>query len=116
MLFRSMRKKLLGAEHPDTLTSMSNLALTYSNQGNLNEAEQLNVEVLDMRKKLLGAEHPHTLKSMSNLALTYSSQGKFNEAEQLNEQEKDDTWCRTSSHPHKHVKSSIDILKSGKFE
>ena len=28
-----MRKKLLGAEHPDTLTSMANLAIAYRNQG-----------------------------------------------------------------------------------
>ena len=81
-----MRGKLLGAEHPHTLTSMSDLALTYSNQGKWNKSEQLNVQVLDMRKKLLGAEHPDTLISMSNLALTYSDQGKWNEAEQLNVQ------------------------------
>jgi uncharacterized protein (DUF2164 family) len=66
-----MRKKLLGAEHPDTLTSMANLASTYRNQGRWNEAEQLEVQVMDMRKKLLGAEHPDTLTSMANLASTY---------------------------------------------
>ena len=81
-----MRKKLLGAEHPDTLTTMSNLASTYSNQGKWNEAEQLKVQVLDMRRKLLGAEHPDTLTSMSKLASTYSDQGKWNEAEHLNVQ------------------------------
>ena len=56
-----MRKKLLGAEHPHTFTSMGNLASTYVNQGRWNEAEQLEVQVMDMRKKLLGAEHPNTL-------------------------------------------------------
>ena len=39
-----MRKKLLGAEHPDTLSSMANLALTYRNKGRWNEAEQLQVQ------------------------------------------------------------------------
>ena len=34
-----MREKLLGAEHPVTLASMSSLALTYSNQGKWNEAD-----------------------------------------------------------------------------
>ena len=62
-----MRKKLLGAEHPDTFTSMGSLASTYHRQGKLNKAAQLEVQVLDMRKKLLGAEHPHTLISMGNL-------------------------------------------------
>ncbi|KAF8232634.1 hypothetical protein L208DRAFT_1561237, partial [Tricholoma matsutake] len=28
-----MRKRVLGAEHPDTLTSMANLLSMYSNQG-----------------------------------------------------------------------------------
>ena len=66
-----MKKKLLGAEHPDTLNSMGNLAVTYSNQGRWNEAEQLEVQVMEMRKKLLGAEHPDTPLSMENLAATY---------------------------------------------
>ena len=64
-----MRKKLLGAQHPDTLSSMGNP--TYCNQGRWNKAEQLNLQVMNMRKKLLGAEHPDTLSSMTNLAVTY---------------------------------------------
>ena len=78
-----MRKKLLGAEHPDTLNSMANLAITYRMQGRWNEAELLEVQVMDMRKKLLGAEHPDTLTSMASLAITYGNQGRWNEAEQL---------------------------------
>ena len=46
-----MRKKLLGAEHPDTLTSMANLAHTYKKQGRWNEAEQLQIQVMNIRKK-----------------------------------------------------------------
>ena len=55
-----------------TLLSMANLATIYSDLGNLKEAEELELQVLDMRKKLLGAEHPDTLLSMGNLARTYS--------------------------------------------
>ena len=47
-----MRKKLLGAEHPDTINSVENLASTYWKQGRLNEADKLKVQVEDMRKKL----------------------------------------------------------------
>ena len=78
-----MRKKLLGAEHPDTLTSMENLARTYADMGDLNQAEQLEVHVLNMKKKLLGEEHPDILESVANLATIYSRKGKWNEAEQL---------------------------------
>jgi hypothetical protein len=78
-----MRKKLLGAEHPDTISSIGNLASTYRNQGRLNEAEKLEVQVMVIRKKLLGAEHPDTLTSMGNLASTFINQGRLNEAEKL---------------------------------
>ena len=70
-----MRKKVLGAEHPDTLISMGNLASIYSSQGGWNEAEQLEVQVLDMRKKVLGAEHSDTLTSMGNQVYTWVREG-----------------------------------------
>ena len=78
-----MTKNLLGAEHPDTLHSMGNLAITYKNQGRWNEAEQLDINVMDVTEKLLGAEHPDTLSSTGNLASTYWNQGRWNEAEEL---------------------------------
>jgi tetratricopeptide (TPR) repeat protein len=78
-----LRKRLLGAEHPDTWTSMVNLADTYRQQGRWNEAEKLQVDVVDLRKRLLGAEHPDTLRSMANLAAIYHHQGRWNEAERL---------------------------------
>ena len=39
-----MTKKLLGAEQPDTLIAMANLASTYRNQGRWNKAEQLDIQ------------------------------------------------------------------------
>jgi hypothetical protein len=70
------QKKVLGAEHPDTLTSMANLASTYRNQGRWKEAEELEVQVIETRKRVLGEENPDTLTSMANLAWTYSNQGR----------------------------------------
>ena len=61
------RKRVLGAEHPSTLTSMTNLASTYWNQGRWTEAEELQVQVMETIKRVLGAEHPSTLTSMANL-------------------------------------------------
>ncbi|GAB1199720.1 hypothetical protein APSETT444_009077 [Aspergillus pseudonomiae] len=78
-----LRKPLLGPEHPDTLTSMANLASTYRDQGRWKEAEKLQLEVLELRKPLLGPEHPDTLTSMANLASTYRDQGRWKEAEKL---------------------------------
>ena len=76
-------KRMLGAEHPDTLTSMANLASTYRNQGRWKEAEDLDVQVMETFKRMLGEEQPSTLTSMSNLASTFWNQGRWKEAEDL---------------------------------
>jgi hypothetical protein len=61
---------VLGNEHPSTLTSIANLALTCENQGRWKEAEELEVQVMETFKRVLGAEHPDTLTTMNNLAFT----------------------------------------------
>ncbi|KAF4332557.1 kinesin light chain [Fusarium beomiforme] len=77
------RKAKIGADHPDTLTSMNNLAVTYGNQGRWKEAEKLEVQVMERRKAKIGADHPDTLTSMANLASIYRKQGRWKEAEKL---------------------------------
>ncbi|KAN0067668.1 hypothetical protein V8E54_014233 [Elaphomyces granulatus] len=67
------RKTVLGPKHPDTLTSMHNLASTYRKQGRWTEAEKLDVQVMETSKTVLGREHPDTLSSISNLAYGMSS-------------------------------------------
>jgi DNA polymerase III delta prime subunit len=77
------RKRVLGDEHPSTLISMTNLALTYKNQMRLKEAEELQVQVMQTMKRVLGDEHPSTLNSMANLAISYSMQKRHKESEEL---------------------------------
>jgi Tetratricopeptide repeat len=77
------RKRVLREEHPDTLTSMANLASTYQNQERWKETEELKVQVMETSLKVLGAEHPDTLISIDNLALTYRNQERWKEAEKL---------------------------------
>ena len=64
-----IRKRVLGEEHPDTLTSMANLASIYWNQGRWKEAEELNVQVMEIRRRVLGEGQSHTLTSVDNLTL-----------------------------------------------
>jgi tetratricopeptide (TPR) repeat protein len=71
----------LGCEHPDTLTSMNNLASIYYYQGKYADAEPLYKEALAGCQKALGLEHPDTLGSMNNPALLYKHQGKYADAE-----------------------------------
>jgi hypothetical protein len=53
--------RVLGDEHPSTLTSMANLASTYRNQGRWKEAEDLFAQVMETSSRMLGDEHPDTL-------------------------------------------------------
>jgi hypothetical protein len=76
-------RKVLGEEHPSTLTSMANLASTYRNQGRWTEAEQIEVQVMETSRKVLGEEHPDTLTSMNNLAFTMKELGREIEATNL---------------------------------
>ncbi|KAJ4267002.1 hypothetical protein NW762_003100 [Fusarium torreyae] len=78
-----LKTEVLGEEHPNTLTSMNNLASIYRNQGRWKQAEELEVDVMEIRKRVLGKEHPYTLTSMANLASTYNNQGRWKEAEEL---------------------------------
>jgi tetratricopeptide (TPR) repeat protein len=80
------RRKKLGADHPDTLTSMNNLAAAYLAAGRLDEALPLFEQTLAARRKKLGADHPDTLASMNNLAAAYRDAGRLDEALPLLEQ------------------------------
>jgi tetratricopeptide (TPR) repeat protein len=62
---------------------MANLAVTYYEQKRWEEAEKLELQVVEARKRVLGPEHPDTLTSMHNLAYTYMGQGRRREAKQL---------------------------------
>ena len=77
------RKRILGVEHPDTISAMAKLATTYQYLGKYAEAERLKIKVLDARNRILGVKHPHTIKAMGNLAETYQYLGKYREAEKL---------------------------------
>ena len=81
-----LRKTKLGEDHPDTLCSMHNLAVWYSEAGRRPEALQLTEQVVQLSKTKLGEDHPNTLSSMHALAVWYSEAGRRPEALQLTEQ------------------------------
>jgi Tetratricopeptide repeat len=58
------KKRVLGAEHPDTLTSMNNLACTWKSQGRVHEALALMEECVQFRRQTLGPHHPDTTTSL----------------------------------------------------
>lgn len=79
----SIREQLLGPDHPDTATSLNNLARLYQMRGRYEQAESLYVRALEIREEKLGPDHPRTAQSLHNLAELYHVQGKYEQAEPL---------------------------------
>ncbi|EED13534.1 kinesin, putative [Talaromyces stipitatus ATCC 10500] len=82
----TMHEKVLGAEHPDTLVSVSHLGLVLRRQVKYKEAEAMHRRAVTYHEKMLGAEHPNTLASISHLGLVLESQGKYKEADTMHQQ------------------------------
>ena len=61
------RKRVLGQEHPDILTSMANLAFTWKSQGRNLEAILLLKECFQLQTHKLGPQHPDTESSLETL-------------------------------------------------
>ncbi|HZM77933.1 MAG TPA: tetratricopeptide repeat protein [Candidatus Limnocylindrales bacterium] len=59
---------MLGADHPDTLTTRHNLARWRGQAGDPAGAAAAFAELLHDRLRVLGADHPHTLTTRHNLA------------------------------------------------
>ena len=68
-------ERLLGPDHPDTLTSRNNLAIAYRDAGRAAEAIELHERTLADMERLLGPDHPDTLASRNNLANAYRDAG-----------------------------------------
>jgi hypothetical protein len=83
---RATRSALLGADHPDTLQSMNNLAAGHCLAGKPDLALPLFEETLKLRTARLGTDHPDTLTSMNNLAVGYQAAGKPDLALPLHEE------------------------------
>ena len=79
----TIRKEVLGEEHPDTATSYNNLGIVYKSQGNYPKALDLCKRSLNIHKKVLGEKHSQTATSYINLGNVYQSQGNDTKALEL---------------------------------
>ncbi|WP_448570494.1 tetratricopeptide repeat protein [Trichothermofontia sp.] len=78
-----LRETQLGADHPDTASSLNNLAGLYRAMGRYAEAEPLYQRSLDISETQLGADHPDTASSLNHLAELYRAMSCYAEAEPL---------------------------------
>jgi tetratricopeptide (TPR) repeat protein len=79
-----IRRRALGPEHRDTLSSLSSLAKTLDEGGRYADAEKLEREAVGIQRRILGPEHPDTLNSVNNLANILNDERQYPEAEKLN--------------------------------
>jgi len=81
----ALRERVLGPDHPDTATSLNNLAYLYQSQGSYDAARPLYDRALALRERVRGPDHPETATSINNLAYLYQSQGNYEAARPLYE-------------------------------
>ena len=68
-------KSIEGTDSRAVEVIKNNLALTFQNQGQWKEANELFLQVMEMKKGELSQVHPTTLTSMVSLASTVWNQG-----------------------------------------
>jgi tetratricopeptide (TPR) repeat protein len=78
-----IRETFFGLDHPETVTSITHLALLLREQGDLGTARALFERALASREKRLGPNHPVTATSLNNLALVFLDQGDCLNAQPL---------------------------------
>jgi serine/threonine protein kinase/Tfp pilus assembly protein PilF len=75
-----IRTRALGAEHPATLTSYTDVAACLNAQGQYVKALPLFEKALTIRRRVLGEQHPDTASSYNQVAFCLGAQGKAGEA------------------------------------
>lgn len=96
----SVRKRQLGAEHPDTLTTSANLAALYFDEGRSDQAGRLMESVLAVRERVDAPTSLPLACVLQNLGCAYLVRGRFGESERLLERALDmQKRARGASHP-----------------
>jgi len=78
-----LRRRVLGAEDPKTLTTMNHLGWVHEFQGMSARAEAVFSEALETRRRVLSRDHRDTMDAAAGLGLAYREQGKFAASEAL---------------------------------
>ena len=126
MLFRSQaareleedtlarRRRVLGEDHPDTLTSADNLVMILGRVGEEQAARELAEDTLARRRRVLGEDHPDTLWSAFSLVGALMTLREYHAARELN----DDIIARRrrilgDDHPETMMAGAFDLILRG---
>jgi tetratricopeptide (TPR) repeat protein len=77
------QRRVLGAEHPQTLRAQTMLAATMMKAGRYAEADTLQSQVIEAKRRVLGPAHASTLQSMEMEAMCLSREGRYADAEKM---------------------------------
>ena len=93
--------RILGPEHPSTLTAQANLASSYRQAGRTTDAITIEEQVAADSARIRGREHPDTLTAQANLAISYAQAGRITDAITIQEQvAADRARILGPEHPH----------------
>ena len=79
----AVRRRVLGPEHPNTLSSMHYLGVQLGTEHRYPEAERVFREVLEIQRRIIGPEHLDTLETMNDLGVTYANEHRYTEGEKV---------------------------------
>ncbi|MGK2957906.1 MAG: tetratricopeptide repeat protein [Acidimicrobiales bacterium] len=68
-------ERILGPDHPDTITARGNLGICYRMAGRTEEAITIQERVLADSERILGPDHPDTITVRGNLGVSYRMAG-----------------------------------------
>ncbi|MCP4296490.1 MAG: CHAT domain-containing protein [Proteobacteria bacterium] len=72
-----------GDSHPQTISSMFNLAIMLMDLGDSEQAEPLLDMTHELSTQVLGSEHPETIATLFALARLYGDQGLYEQAQEI---------------------------------
>lgn len=78
-----LERRILGAENPKTLETMTRVGHAMLLGGKQAEAEALLMQAVQIQRRVLGPEHPDTLLAAYYLGDVYNHEGKYAQAEAL---------------------------------
>ncbi len=81
----SVQENAFGADHPETLKSLNNLAALMDFKGDFLASQSLMERVLAVQEARLGPEHKGTLVSLNNLAAVLDDRGEFERSQSVYE-------------------------------
>lgn len=81
-----IRTRSLPPDHPDTATSLNNLAGRYRSLGDLDRALALYSQALDIRRRTLSPGHPDLVSSLHTMATVYRARGEYGLAAEYDDQ------------------------------